>query len=301
MDYKDYYKILGVERKASADEIKKAYRKLALQYHPDRNPGNRQAEEQFKEINEAYQVLSDPQKRARYDQLGASYSQWQRSGAPGDFNWNDWTAASSGGQGVNLDDLFGEGVFSEFFRSIFGGMGAGPSTRSRTRSAPGYQQAVAISLGEAYNGTTRRLQIGSRLVDVKIPAGARTGTKVRVPGAVPSGSEGGAGDLYLVLDVAEDPLFERDGNDLHTQVSVDVFKAMLGGEVEVKTLSGKVLLTVPPGTQPEQVFRLAGRGMPQLKRNEVKGDMYVRVKVTVPRQLTAKQKSLLEEAAGSKG
>jgi curved DNA-binding protein len=292
MEYRDYYKDLGVERNASAEEVKRAYRKLAMKYHPDRNPGNKQAEERFKEINEAYQVLSDPQKRARYDQLGQSYSQWRQNGTPGDFNWGDWTA-SSGASPVDLDDLFGEGVFSDFFRSIFGGMG-GVNRATRPRGAQSFLQPVGISLREAYAGTTRQLQIGSRRIEVKIPAGARTGTKIRVP--APDGS----GEVYLALEVAEDPLFERDGNDLHTRVSVDVFKAMLGGEVEVKTLSGKVLLTIPPGTQPEQVFRLAGRGMPQLKRAEVKGDLYVRVKVQIPKQLTARQKSLLEEAARSK-
>jgi len=298
MEYRDYYQDLGVERSASADDIKRAYRKLAMKYHPDRNPGDKAAEEHFKKINEAYQVLSDPQKRARYDQLGESYSNWQQTGAPGDFNWNDWTARSGGGTPVDLNDLFADGAFSDFFRSIFGGMGgaAGQSVRSRTRPAPAMQQPVAISLREAYAGTTRQLQIGNRRVEVKIPAGARRGTKIRVPASEGSGT----GDLYLVLDVADDPVFEREGDDLHTQVTVDLFKATLGGEVEVKTLSGKVILTIPAGTQPEQVFRLSGRGMPRLKHAEVKGDLYVRLKVQIPRQLTPKQRSLLEEAARQK-
>jgi curved DNA-binding protein len=293
MEYRDYYKDLGVERSASADEIKRAYRKQAMQYHPDRNPGNKGAEERFKEINEAYQVLSDPQKRARYDQLGQSYSSWQQNGTPGDFNWSDWSSRSSGATPADFDDLFGEGVFSDFFRTIFGGMGVGQTRRTRARGVQGVQQPVSISLREAYTGTARQLQIGSRRVEVKLPAGARTGTKVRVPAAGPDG----AGDVYLVLEVAGDPVFQREGNDLQTQINVDVFKAMLGGEVEVKTMSGKVLLTIPPGTQPEQVFRLAGRGMPQMRHAEIKGDLYVRVKVQIPKQLTASQKSLLEEAA----
>ena len=299
MEYKDYYKILGVSRSASADEIKSAYRKLAMQYHPDRNPGDKQAEERFKEMNEAYQVLSDPQKRARYDQLGDSYSQWQQNGTPGNFNWGQWTS-QQGAQGVNIDDLFGEGVFSDFFRSIFGGMGAGQAARGRgTRSMPAYQQPVTISLKEAYSGTTRTLQTENRRVEVKLPAGARRGTKIRVPGAGPAGESGSPSDLYLVLDVAEDPAFERDGNDLHTQVTIDAFKAMLGGEVEVKTLAGKVLLTIPAGTQPEQVFRLAGRGMPLLKEAAAKGDLYVLVKVQIPRGLNAKQRSLLEQISSA--
>jgi curved DNA-binding protein len=297
MEYKDYYQILGVERGASADEIKKAYRKLAMQYHPDRNPGDKQAEERFKEMNEAYQVLSDPQKRTRYDQLGKDYSQWQQNGTPGNFNWGQWTN-QPGAQEVNLDDLFGDGAFSDFFRSIFGGMAGGQAVRSRSRGgANAVQQPVTISLEEAYSGTTRTLQTGIRRVEVRLPAGARQGTKIRVPGAGAVGADGTASDIYLVLDVAENPGFERDGNDLHTQLTIDVFKAILGGEVEVRTLGGKVVLTIPAGTQPDQVFRLAGRGMPLLKEPGVKGDLYVLVKVQIPKALNARQKSLLEQAS----
>jgi curved DNA-binding protein len=299
MEYKDYYQILGIPRSASANEIKGAYRKLAMQYHPDRNPGDKQAEERFKEMNEAYQVLSDPQKRARYDQLGASYSQWQQNGTPGNFNWGQWTA-KPGVQEVNFNDLFGDATFSDFFRSIFGGMSESQAVRGRTRGrAPSIQQQqpVTISLKEAYSGTTRTLQAGKRRIEVKIPAGAGQGTRIRVPASGPAGANGSPADLYLVLDVAEDPAFERDGNNLHMQVTIDVFKAILGGEVEVKTLAGKVLLTIPPGTQPEQVFRLAGRGMPQLKEPGVKGDLYVLAKVQIPKGLNARQKSLLEQAS----
>jgi curved DNA-binding protein len=302
MDYKDYYKVLGVDRKASADEIKKAYRKLAMKYHPDRNPGDKQAEERFKEFNEAYQVLSDDEKRSRYDQLGSSYSDWQQRGAPGNFNWGDWTTQQ--GQGatqVNINDLFGDGMFSDFFRSIFGGGGGDPFRsgipRSQQRMAPQYQQQISISLKEAYQGTTRQLLVGERLMEVKIPAGARTGTKVRVHGVGAAGPNGQPTDIYLVIDVANEPAYERDGNDLHSQVKVDIFTAILGGEAHIDTMSGKVVLTIPPGTQPEQVFRVAGRGMPQLRNPQVKGDLFVRIKVQIPRQLTSKQKKLLEEAA----
>jgi len=297
MEYKDYYKILGVSRGSSANEIKGAYRKLAMQYHPDRNPGDKQAEERFKEMNEAYQVLSDPQKRSRFDQLGESYSQWQQNGTPGNFNWGQWTT-QPGVQEVNLGDLFGEGGFSDFFRSIFGGMSMGQSVRGRSaRGTPSIQQPVTISLQEAFNGTTRTLQVGNRRVEVKIPAGARQGTRIRVRAAGPAGADGRPSDLYLIMDVADAPAFDREGNDLHTKVMIDVFKAILGGEVEVKTLGGKVLLTIPAGTQPDQVFRLAGRGMPILKEPDVKGDLYVLVKVQIPKGLNARQISLLEQAS----
>jgi curved DNA-binding protein len=298
MDYKDYYKTLGVERNASEDDIRKAYRKLAMQYHPDRNPNDKQAEERFKEINEAYQVLNDPKKRAHYDRLGSDYSTWQRRGAPGDFNWDDYVGGYPGGTRVNmedLDDLFGgAGGFSDFFRTIFGqGAGAGTGTRTRTRQQPqGYQQELEITLEEAYQGTTRVFESDGKQKQVRIPAGVRTGSKVRVAGVGPNGL-----DLYLIVDVKEDPRFERRGSDLHTTATVNVFTALLGGEADVETLSGKVRLNIPAGTQPEQVFRLAGRGMPSVKNANEKGDLYVRLKVQIPKYLSAKQRELLEEAS----
>jgi curved DNA-binding protein len=301
MDYKDYYKTLGVERNASEEEIRKAYRKLAMQYHPDRNPNDKQAEERFKEINEADQVLSDAEKRAHYDRLGSDYSNWQRRGGQGDFNWDQY-GVFPGGVRVeygDLDDLFGGGAggFSDFFRTIFGreaqGAGPGTGTRTRTRQQPqGYQQELEITLDEAYQGTTRVFQSDGKQKQVRIPAGVRTGSKVRVAGAGPNGL-----DLYLIIDVKEDPRFERRGNDLHTAATVDVFTAILGGEADVETLSGKVKLNIPAGTQPEQVFRLAGRGMPSVKNSQEKGDLYVRLKVQIPKYLSPKQRELLEEAS----
>ncbi len=305
MDYKDYYNILGVARNASADEVRKAYRKLAMKYHPDRNPGDKASEDRFKDINEAYQVLSDKEKRARYDQLGSAYSSWQkRGGSPGDFNWGDWfdrggsAGGSAGGTRVSMDDLndmFGGGgdAFSDFFRSIFGGTGGAASAGSRrARPAAAYQHPVTISLNEAFNGTTRQFQTETRHMEVKIPAGVKTGSKVRVANAGPQGT-----DLYLMIEVADDPRFERDGNDLKTTASVDAFTAMLGGEAEVETMTGKVKLSIPAGTQPEQVFRLAKRGMPNVKNRNEKGDLFVRLKVQIPRYLSSKQRELLEEVS----
>ena len=287
MDYKDYYKILGVERKASVAEIRKAYRKLAMQYHPDRNPGDKQAEERFKEINEAYQVLSDPQKRTHYDRLGSDYSNWQRRGAPGDFNWDQY-GGFPGGTRVNPDEM--QDIFSDFFRTIFGIRGEEPG--SRQSQAQGYQQELEISLDEAYKGTTRVLQSNEKQKQVRIPAGVRTGSKVRVAGAGPNGL-----DLYLIVDVKDDKRFERRGDDLHTTATVSVFTAILGGEADVETLNGKVKLNIPAGTQPEQVFRLSGRGMPHVRNPNEKGDLYVRLKVQIPKYLSAKQRELLDEAS----
>jgi curved DNA-binding protein len=307
MEYKDYYKILGVDRNASKDEIKRAYRKLALKTHPDRNPGNAKAEERFKEINEAYQVLSDPEKRSRYDQLGESYSQWQQGGAPaGGFRWEDWfTGTPSGNVHVGVsdfEDILG-GDFSEFFRRIFGGvpdMGRPSGRRGSTRrnqqaQIPSFQQDVTISLSEAFSGTTRRIDIDGHRLEVKIPPGAKTGTKVRVAKTVPTGTAGQKGDLYLILHIADDPRFEVKGNDLHTEVSIDLITAVLGGEVTLQTLSGKVVLTIPPGIQPGQSIRLVGRGLPRLNSPDNKGDLYAHVKVKIPQNLTARQKELFNE------
>jgi curved DNA-binding protein len=288
MDYKDYYKTLGVERNASEEEIRKAYRKLAKQYHPDYNPNDKKAEEKFKEINEAYEVLSDSKKRSHYDRLGSDYSQWQRRGAPGNFNWDSY-----GGTRVNMDDLNdlfggGGGGFSDFFQTIFG-MGGRQASRTPMQ---GYQQDLEITLEEAYKGTTRLLDADGKKKQVRIPAGVRSGSKVRVAGAGPNGM-----DLYLIVDVQEDQRFDRRGNDLHTTAIVNVFTAILGGDADVETFDGKIKLNIPAGTQPEQVFRLAGRGMPHLKNPATRGDMYIRVKVQVPKYLNAKQRELLEEVS----
>ena len=294
MDYKDYYKILGVERKASADDIRKAYRKLAMQHHPDKNPGDKKAEDKFKEINEAYQVLSDEQKRARYDQLGSAYSDFRTSGGrPGDFQWDDWFQQGEQqqrGYGNTEDPFGGAGGFSDFFRSIFG-----EAVRSSARNQAaqqGYQQEVDIAFQEAFEGTTRQLQTNGRKLQVRIPAGVKTGSKVRVAGAGPEGL-----DLYLIVNVTDEDKFERNGQDLYTTSTLSVFTLILGGETEVETPTGKVKLSIPAGTQTDQVFRLAGRGMPHLKNPNTKGDLFVKLKVQVPKYLSSKQRDLLEEAA----
>lgn len=292
MDYKDYYKTLGVDRKASDDEIRKAYRKLAKQYHPDYNPNNNQAEERFKDINEAYEVLSDAKKRSYYDRVGTDYTSWQRRGNPGDFNWDQYGGAP-GGTRVNMDDLNdmfgGAGGFSDFFQTIFGMGGARGSSRQQSQ---GYQQELDITIEEAYMGTTRLIQTSGKQKQVRIPAGVRTGSKVRVAGAGPNGL-----DLYLIVQVAEDNRFERRGNDLHTTATVDVFTAILGGEANVETFNGNIKLNIPAGTQPDQMFRLAGRGMPHVKNQKDKGDLFVKVKVQVPKYLSPKQRELLEEVS----
>ena len=317
MEYKDYYKVIGVERSASEDEIKRAYRKLALEYHPDRNPGNPEAEEKFKEINEAYQVLSDSEKRAHYDRLGSAYSQYASSGGrPGNFNWNAWSVGGAPGgarvDAVDLDDLLG-GSFSDFFRQIFGGRAAGGEystygdlfgslrnargTARQAAPARNLEQKVEISLREALEGTTRLVQLNGRRLEVKIPPGARAGTRVRVAGAGLQNASGQQGDLFLVIQMLDQPDFERKKDDLYTETSTDLYTAVLGGEVKVPTLTGDVVLTVPPGTQPGQKFRLSGCGMPQIKNPKRRGNLYVTVNIDIPRKLTKKQRDLFQELA----
>ena len=294
MEYKDYYKVLGVDRSASSDEIKRIYRKLALKYHPDKNPGDSQAEEHFKEINEAYEVLGDSTKRAKYDQLGSSYRSWERTGSqPGSFDWSEWMQGGQGG-GVRVDI----GGFSDFFSAIFSGMSAqqqGYRTQRR-RLGRDIKQPVTITLSEANTGTTRVLTINGKKIEVTIPPGSRTGTKVRVSGLGEAGAQK-TGDLFLVITIAPDARFKLEKDDLYTRVNVDLYTAILGGEVEVPTLSGNVVLTIPAGSQPDQSFRLKGRGLPNLRNNKKRGDLYARLHISLPRKLNSRERKLFKELA----
>ena len=315
MDYKDYYAILGVPKNASASEIKKAYRKLAMEHHPDRNPGNRRAEERFKEINEAYEVLGDSGKRAKYDQLGSAYQQWQNTGGqPGGFDWSQWVSGSPGGMRVEFGDasnLFG-GDFSDFFRAIFGDMagregqafsGTGRSGRARGRARGADTEAeVEISLEEAFRGTERTVQQDGHRLQVRIPAGAGTGTRVRLAGEGHRVRGGEPGDLYLVVKVSPHSRFRREGDDLYLDQSVDLYTLLLGGEVPVRTLDGKtILLKIPPETQPGKTFRLSGMGMPRLHSNAVSGDLYVQAQAELPTHLSDEEKNLLRRLAQLRG
>ncbi len=304
MDYKDYYNILGVKRNASEEEIKQAYRKLAMKYHPDRNPGNKEAEDKFKDINEANEVLSDPQKRSRYDQLGESYQQWQqRGGNAQDFRWEDWFTQSPRGGRTRVEvndfgDIFGGGGFSDFFSAIFSGMQGYPgnvrtSTGRRTtnqQTVKPMEQPVKISLMEAYQGTSRILQFNNQKIEVKIPPGSKTGTKVRVSGVGPNRS-----DIYLVVELEPHPKFERKVDDIYTEVGVDLYTAILGGQVKVNTLNGDVMLSIPPETQSGKTFRLTGQGVPVLKKPGQYGDLYVKIKILIPTKISEEEKRLFEQ------
>jgi curved DNA-binding protein len=313
MEYKDYYQILNVPRTATQDDIKKAYRKLARQYHPDNNPGNKQAEAKFKEANEANEVLSDPQKRQKYDTLGSQWSAYQQGGQPGGFDWSQWTTSTANAN--DLNDLFGggsSGGFSDFFTQIFGNMSRqsaarrGSTVRTSQRgpqqSMPqrgrDFEQPVNISLQDAYRGTTLTLQKDGQKIEVKVPAGVKTGAHVRMAGQGEPGFEGGpAGDLHLVITVQPDPHFERDGDDLKTEAHIDLYTLILGGEATIKTLGGNVSLKIPPETQPGRVFRLRGQGMPTLREPGQPGDLLVKVQAKLPHHLSAEEKKLFEQLA----
>ena len=339
MDYKDYYKILGVARGASADEIKKAFRKLARKYHPDVNPGDKKAEEKFKEINEAYEVLSDADKRKKYDTLGPN---WQEQFGPSSSGTRrTYQYSGNGGRGTPFDfDPNGPG-FSDFFEALFGRGNAAPSGRGtsgstardmRRRTGDNIEQPVEVTLQEAYLGGSRTFNIQStevcptcqgtgetggrtcptcsgqgmmprnKRIQVKIPAGVDNGSKIRVAGEGQPGIGGGPrGDLYLVITVKPDPAFERKGDDLYADVDVELVKAMLGGEVPVPTPDGRrFALTIPAETQNNRTFRLANKGMPHL-RGEGAGNLFARVKVVLPMQLSVEERALFEKLAHSRG
>lgn len=311
MEYKNYYDILGVDKTASEKEIKRAYRQLARKFHPDKNPDDKSAEEKFKEINEAYEVLGNQENRAKYDQLGRSYHRYQQmGGAPGGFDFSQWaTAGGPGGSyqqvNIDLDDLFGSSAgFSDFFRTIFGA--GGRTQRSSFNDMMGRQAQmtgqdieyhVEISLEEAYHGTTRTLaRNDSEQFTAKIPRGAKTGTKVRLSGKGNPGP-GGPGDLYLLIRVLPHHTFKRDGYNLKVDLPVDVVDAVLGSKVTVPTLSGPVKLTIPPKTQGGRTFRLKGKGMPKLKIKGEYGDLLATVRIRIPKELSEEELQLYENLA----
>lgn len=320
MNYKDYYQTLGVSKNATEKEIKKAYRKLAQEYHPDKNPGNTAAEDKFKAINEAYEVLSDADKRQKYDQFGSQWQQYERAGGNMNDFWSQW-ANAAGGNGrqrggtytqtidpETFEQMFGgrggSSGFSSFFESLFGNMGG----QTRSRGGFGSQQAaslhgrhleqpVQITLEEAFQGTTRTMQFSDgRTISAKIPAGVDNGSKIRLKGKGEPGYQGGQpGHLYLVVEVLPDNRFERNGDDLTVKVPVDLYTAVLGGKVQVSTIDKTVSLTIPEGTENGKQIRLRGLGMPHLKDKEKRGDLYAIVDVQLPKDLSREEKELFEK------
>jgi len=295
MEYIDYYKILETDETSSLDEIIKAYRKLARRFHPDVNPGNEEAHNHYQKIHEANQVLSNPETRAKYDRLRASWEAHQQSddAAANEFDWTPWQ--------VNLEDDSQPSGLSPFFDAIFTGMELNPVNLD-TNKGLDYTQKIEITLEEAFSGVSRILRIGGRRIEVRIPKGATTGTKVRVRGeggVSPDGST--KGDLYLEITVTPHPHFQRDGDDLRLELPVNLYTAVLGGEVVVPMLKGKIKLKIQPETQAGQGFRLKNQGMPNLKNPEQRGDLHIRVLVTLPENLTEEEIELFEELADIRG
>jgi len=324
MDFKDYYATLGVTKASTEKEIKQAFRKFARKHHPDVNPGDKQAEMRFKEINEAYEVLGDPGKRKKYDELGANwrmYEQAEAQGGPNPFagRWNvNMGGGGAGGAGggyrtmtqEEMGDLFGDAhPFSDFFTTFFGGAEpGGPDTRRgsrgrRQRAGRDVEHEMELTLEDAYDGATRRLSLKhdghARTVDVRIPPGVGDGSRVRVAGeGEPGVGDASAGDLFLRVRLGPHPVFERKGRDLHVKVPLPVATAVLGGEAEVPALTGKpVRLRVPPLTQNGQVLRLRGYGMPKVGHPEEKGDLYARVEVELPTTLSPAEREHYEALA----
>lgn len=298
---KDYYQTLGIKRDASEKDIKTAFRKLAKKYHPDANPNDPNAESRFKEINEAYEVLSDPEKRARYDRFGTANPQFDPNFPGQTYTYTNVDMGDSPFADI-LESLFGSFGRSGRSRGASGGFRGSPFGGAVNLDADGedIRQKVTISLKEAYTGTSRLVTKGDRTVKVNIPAGAATGTKVRLSGEGMPGAGGGrSGDLYLIVEVAPDAQFERKGDDLYVDVKVDMFTALLGGEVEVPTMERPVKLRIPPGTQSGRKFRLPGKGMPVLRQKDQRGHLYARVLITVPEHLNAEQKALVERLRDS--
>ena len=302
MANRDYYEILGVSKSADEKEIKRAFRQLAKKYHPDANPDDPSASDKFKEINQAYEVLSDADKRKQYDRFGPDFDKYGNMGGGNN---------PYGNVRVNMEDLE-DSPFGDLFDTFFGGTQRGRRGNSNTRFDYGpftpnsntkgrdIEHGISITLKEAHDGTNRLITKDGRRVNVKIPAGAATGTKVRLTGeGEPATGNGKAGDLYLVVDVQSDAHFERDGDDLYVGVDVDAFIAMLGGSVEIPTMSRPVKVKVPKGSQSGRKLHLTGKGMPKLKEKDSHGDLYARLMVTVPTDLTEEQETLAEQLRDS--
>lgn len=293
MEFIDYYKALGLEKNASQDDIRKAYRKLARKYHPDVNPDNKEANKKFQEINEANEVLSDPEKRKKYDQYGKDwqhaeqFEQARQQRSPRDY---------SGGTGQEFYGDFGDSDFSDFFESMFGGAQGGRRKRETKFRGQDYDAQLKLSLRDAYTTHQRTITINGKNVRITIPAGVDNGQKIRLKGYGAPGVNGGpAGDLYITFVIEDDAQFKRSGNDIFITVQIDLYTAVLGGETTVETLAGKIKLKVPAGTQNDTKVRIKGKGFAVYKKEGEFGDTYVIYKISIPTELSEKEKELFTE------
>ena len=308
MDYKDYYKVLGVDKTATAEQIKKAYRKLARAHHPDVNPDNPQAEQRFKEANEAHEVLSDPEKRQKYDALGADWQRYQQQpggagrGRPGGGGGFDWSQYAQPGQGSSP---FGDegGDFSDFFGSIFGNAGGGGRAGgSRPGAGQDYAAELELTLAEAYHGGPRTITVNGKSLRLSIKPGVADGQTIRLRDQGGAGRNGGPnGALLITFRLAPDAHYARSGDDLTQDVPVPLYTALLGGEQTVDTLGGPVSIKIKPETANGTRLRLRGKGFPVYGTAGEFGDLYLRVSVQMPTNLTEKEKELIRELAALRG
>jgi len=302
MEFKDYYKVLGVEKKATIDEIKKAYRKLAVKYHPDKNPGNKAAEDKFKEISEANEVLSNPEKRKKYDELGENWKQYENQGGQnrGGFDWSQYQNSGGGQQYSSSDEFGNEENFSDFFESIFGrgGFNNGGGRRGAPKRKGGdYTAEVALSLEEAYNGTSRLLEVNGEKLNMKFK-GVRDGQTLKIKGKGGQGINGGErGDIYVTVHLPQHPHFERKEDDLYCDAPVELYTAILGGKAPIRTMKVIINMDIPKETDSGKVFRLKGMGMPKFGKDNEFGDLYAKVKIIIPKKLSEKEIELFKQLA----
>ena len=308
MEFKDYYKILGVEKSATDAELKKAYRDMAKKYHPDKNPGNKSSEEKFKEISEAYEVLKDPDKRKKYDQLGSNWKQYQNAGTGSTDDW--FRQYASGGQpgasyqySGNLGDLFGNvGGFSDFFESFFGAGNrrqSGESVFNRARKGSDYEANLNLTLEEAYSGGERQISVDGRKLNIKINQGTREGKVLRLKSQGAPGVHGGEkGDLYLTVHLLDHPFYEIKEDDLYYNLDVDLYTAVLGGKIQFQALNGKKInLTIPKESENGKLLKIKNMGMPKENYKNSYGDLYIRLNVQIPKKLTSEETKLFEKLA----
>lgn len=293
---RDYYSILGVDKAASAEEIKKSYRKLAVKFHPDKNPGNKEAEEKFKEINDAYEVLSDPEKRKKYDRFGEN---WNRMGEGQGNGSYQYQGSPGGGQAYEFEgdpsEFFGPGGgdYSDLFENFFRSSSRTGKGRSRVRDIRG---SIAISLEDAFRGAAKVFEVNGEKIRIQLKPGAYDGLEIKLAGkGEPGGKNAKPGDLYLTIQVMPNPLYERVGNDIRQSLTIDLFTAVLGGDAQLTTLAGNLKIKIPAGMQHGKTLRIKGKGMPLYNQAGAAGDLLLAIQVTIPQNLSPEQKELFQK------
>ncbi|HPI18999.1 MAG TPA: J domain-containing protein [Candidatus Kapabacteria bacterium] len=302
MEYKDYYKILGVSKTATKDEIKKAYRQLALKYHPDTNPNNKAAEDKFKEINEAYEVLGDSENRKKYDNLGSSWNRYRQTGGnTEDFDWSQWASRRPQGRKKssdtfsNIGDIFGQGA-SDFFENIFGGFSKKTGFQQPPKRGEDIETELEISLEEAFNGAQKQFNVENQKIELNIKPGINDRQVLKIPGKGKQGKTGGTnGDILIKIKITPHKRVQREGNDLHLEVTIDLYKAILGGNSTLKTFGDTVKLNIPPESQPGSILKIKGQGMPIYGNPTQRGDLFIKLSIKLPKNLTQKEIELFKE------